>query len=144
VSWHGGIQPERLAQVMREADDGLLARFMWFWPEPVPFHIANKPPTGDWAITCFDRLRMLELAAGEHGPLPLMVPLAKAAVARLELVGKLLQEKKETTAGLMRSAIGKARGLALRLSLVLEHLALVGPRRMHRAPGRHHGRGLSG
>ena len=41
VSWHGGIQPERLAEVMREADDGLLARFTWFWPEPVPFHIAD-------------------------------------------------------------------------------------------------------
>jgi len=33
-----------------------------------------------------------------------------------------MQEQKETTAGLMRSAIGKARGLVLRLSLVLKYL----------------------
>ena len=122
VSWHGGIQPERLAEVMREADDGLLARFTWFWPEPVPFRIADKPPTVEWAITCFDRLRMLDLAVTDDGPRPLMVPLTDAAVERLERFGKLLQEKKETAAGLMRSAIGKARGLTLRLSLVLEHL----------------------
>jgi Protein of unknown function (DUF3987) len=122
VGWHGGIQPERLAQVMREADDGLLARFMWFWPEPVPFHIAHKPLAADWAITCFDRLRMLELAAGNEGTQPLMVPLVEPAVQRLERFGQLLQERKEFAAGLMGSAIGKARGLALRVSLVLEHL----------------------
>jgi hypothetical protein len=51
-----------------------------------------------------------------------MVPLTEAAVRRLELFGKLLQEEKEAAAGLMRSAVGKARGLTLRLSLVLEHL----------------------
>jgi hypothetical protein len=33
-----------------------------------------------------------------------------------------MQERKEITIGLMRSAIGKARGLVLRLSLVLEYL----------------------
>jgi hypothetical protein len=122
VSWHGGIQPERLAEVMREADDGLLARFTWFWPEPVPFHITDKPPTIDWAVACFDRLRMLDLAPGDNGSQPLRVPLTTDAVRRLERFGQLLQEKKEAAAGLMRSAIGKGRGLALRLSGVLEHL----------------------
>jgi hypothetical protein len=122
VSWHGGIQPERLAEVMREADDGLLARLLWFWPDPVPFCIANKAQTVEWAAACFDRLRMLDLAASDNGPQPLMVPLAEAAVRRLELFGKLLQERKETAAGLMRSAIGKARGLTLRLALVLGYL----------------------
>jgi hypothetical protein len=122
VSWHGGIQPERLAEVMREADDGLLARFTWFWPEPIPFRIADKPLAADWAVACFDRLRVLESAASDDGPRPLMVPLTEAAVGRLELFGKLLHGKKEVAAGLMRSAIGKARGLTLRLSLVLEYL----------------------
>jgi putative DNA primase/helicase len=122
VSWHGGIQPERLAQVMREADDGLLARFTWFWPEPVPFQIVNKSPMVDWAVTRFDRLRTLNLVASDNGPQPVKVPLTEGAVERLERFGKLLQEKKEGAAGLMQSAIGKGRGLTLRVSHVLEHL----------------------
>jgi hypothetical protein len=122
VSWHGGIQPARVAEVMRDADDGLLARFVWFWPDPVPFHIAKAPPDTEWAIAAFDRLRTLELASDDGGPRPLMVPLDAAAVQLLERFGQLLQDRKETAAGLMRSAIGKARGLALRLSLVLAYL----------------------
>jgi 5S rRNA maturation endonuclease (ribonuclease M5) len=122
VSWHGGIQPERLAEVMRESDDGLLARFIWFWPEPIPFHRPKEPSDIEWAIMCFDRLRVLELANGEDGPQPLMVALDEAAAQRLERFGQLMQEGKEMAAGLMRSAMGKARGLVLRLSLVLEYL----------------------
>jgi hypothetical protein len=99
VSWHGGIQPERLAEVMREVDDGLLARFTRFWPEPIPFRIVDKPSSIDWVVTCFDRLRTLDQAAGANDPQPLMVPLTAGAVGRLERFGKLLQEKKEEAAG---------------------------------------------
>ncbi len=49
------------------------ARFVWFWPEPVPFRIGRKPPDIDKAVASFDRLRMLE--PGENGAQPLMVPL---------------------------------------------------------------------
>jgi hypothetical protein len=124
VGWHGGIQPARLAEVMRDADDGLLARFMWFWPEPVPFNVASATPEIEWAVTAFDRLRMLELASGKGGdaPQPIMVPLAPSAVQAMVRFGRLLQEEKEISGGLLRSAIGKARGLALRLSLVIEYL----------------------
>jgi uncharacterized protein DUF3987 len=124
VAWHGGIQPARLAEVMRDADDGLLARFMWFWPEPVPFNVASATPEIEWAVTAFDRLRMLELASGKGGdaPQPIMVPLAPSAVQAMVRFGRLLQEEKENSGGLLRSAIGKARGLALRLSLVIEYL----------------------
>jgi Protein of unknown function (DUF3987) len=44
VSWYGGIQPGRLAEVMRGADDGLLARFIWFWPDPLRFDKPAWPP----------------------------------------------------------------------------------------------------
>ena len=32
----GGAQPDRLEEVLRGADDGLAARFLYVWPEPVP------------------------------------------------------------------------------------------------------------
>jgi hypothetical protein len=126
VSWYGGIQPAKVAEIMQGADDGLLARFMWFWPNPFSFEEPDRPPNADWAIVAFDRLRILELATSEYGPTPLAVPLADAARRRLVRFGKLMQEQKEVTAGLMRSAIGKARGLVLRLSLVLEYLRWCG------------------
>jgi hypothetical protein len=126
VSWYGGIQPSLVAQVMQGSDDGLLARFMWFWPDPFPFEKPDRPPNTDWAIMALDRLRELQLSPSEHGPRPLVVPLDDAAVKCLVRFGKLMQERKETTTGLMRSAIGKARGLVLRLSLVIEHLRWCG------------------
>jgi len=74
----------------------------------------------------FDRLRMLDLAAGEDGSTPLLVMLDDAAAQCLVHFAQLMQERKEMTIGLMRSAIGKARGLVLRLSLVLEYLRWCG------------------
>lgn len=47
VAWWGGVQPDRLADLMRDADDGLLARFSWFWPESVPFNLAQEAPDLD-------------------------------------------------------------------------------------------------
>jgi hypothetical protein len=122
ASWFGGIQPDKISEVMEGADDGLLARFVWFWPEPMEFTRPKRPPAIEWAISALDRLRMLTLAEGEDGPVPLVVPLDDAAANRLESVGRQLQRMRDTTAGLTRSAIGKARGLVLRLSLVLEYL----------------------
>jgi hypothetical protein len=122
VSWYGGIQPAKIVEVQQGADDGLMGRFIWFWPNPFPFEQPRRPPDTDWAIMAFDRLRMLELVPSESGLRPLVVPLDDAAIRHLVRFGKLMQEQKETTAGLMRSAIGKARGLVLRLSLVLQYL----------------------
>jgi hypothetical protein len=69
---------------------------------------------------------MLDLAAGEDGPTPLLVTLDDAAAQRLVNFAQTMQKRKEAATGLMRSAIGKARGLALRLSLVLEYLRWCG------------------
>ena len=125
VAWHGGIQPARLPQITREADDGLLARFCWFWPDPVPFKLATEAPNVEFAVAAFDRLRMLEMApATEVGlpPGPVMVPLTDTARAHLEKFAREMQERQEAAGGLLVSALGKARGLALRLSLVIEFL----------------------
>lgn len=122
TSWIGGIQPSRLAEVMTDADDGLLARFNWFWPEPIEFRRPKKTPDAAWAITALDRLRDLQMIQGETGPRPFFVHLHHRAADHMEVLGRELQERKIWTAGLMRSAVGKARGLVLRLSLVLEFL----------------------
>lgn len=125
VAWFGGTQPEKLSEVMRDADDGLLARFCWCWPEPVPFDFVQVAPNTDWATEALDRLRLLDMApAVEPGGVlqPLLVPLSDAARQHLVQFSREMQHEQENAGALMRSALGKARGLVLRLSLVFELL----------------------
>jgi hypothetical protein len=128
VAVSGGTQPERLAEMFREADDGLLARIVWAWPEPKPFRLGRKAPNVDFATAAFDKLRLLELTPGtpETPAAPVYIPLADAAAPMIEAFARDMQEAQQSAGGLMRSAYGKARGLALRLSLVLECLRWAG------------------
>jgi hypothetical protein len=122
VAWFGGIQPERLSEVMQEADDGLLARFCWLWPEPVPFAIPSRAPGIDAAIARLDRLRLLQLQDTPSGPMPTLVPVTSSALTPFVAFCRDLQQGRDLTAGLLRSTYGKARGLTLRIALVLDHL----------------------
>jgi Protein of unknown function (DUF3987) len=129
VSWFGGIQPSKLERVMREADDGLLARFCWFWPDPLSFKLTTTTPDAGFAVAAFERLSMLALAPPKETglpPSPICVPLCESARARLENFGQDMQAKQESNGGLLVSALGKARGLVLRLSMVIEHLWWAG------------------
>ena len=117
----GGTQPDKLARLMRAADDGLLGRMLWVWPEPVRFRLARQAPAAPWAVRALDRLRELDLQPGNPAA-PIMVPLADAARDMMETFGAAMQDRQATAGGLLGSAIGKARGQALRLALVLEML----------------------
>jgi Protein of unknown function (DUF3987) len=64
------------------------------------------------------------------------VPLDDDALADLEQFGREMQAAQKEAAGLMRSAYGKARGLALRLSLLLEMLWWCGERGINGPPTR--------
>jgi hypothetical protein len=119
----GTIQPERLATIMAQADDGLLSRFLWFWPDPVPFRMAvSGTPDIAFAINSLDRLRLLEMHLGEDQLSPVLVPLVETAWPLMDAFGQRMSADQKLTGGLLRSAYGKARGDALRLALVLEFL----------------------
>ncbi|SDE47903.1 DUF3987 domain-containing protein, partial [Belnapia rosea] len=135
VAWWGGTQPSRLAEIMGEADDGLLARHVWFWPEPVPFELPSKAPNMQWAIDAFERLRLLEMEPASDGqPTPIVVQLADDALPALRDFAREMSERQQDAGGLLNSAFGKARGLALRLSLVLEYLWWAGETGMRAPP----------
>jgi hypothetical protein len=119
VAVYGGTQPDKLALLMREADDGLLGRLLWAWPEPVRFRLGHAAPGTEWAIRALDRLRELDLRPGDP-PSPVMVPLADEGRAMIERLGAAMQDRQSVACGPLRSAFGKARGQALRLALVLE------------------------
>ena len=117
----GGTQPERLTALIAEADDGLLSRIQWGWPDPLPFALGEQTPNVGWAIEALDRLRELDLAPGDP-PTPILVPLTPEGRQLLREFGRDMQARQANAGGLLRSAFGKARGTALRLSLVLEWL----------------------
>jgi len=121
VAVYGGTQPDKLALLMREPDDGLLGRMLWAWPEPIAFRLGYEAPAAQWAVHALDRLRELNLQPGDP-PSPIMVPLTDEARALIEVFGGEMQDRQSTAGGPLRSAIGKARGQALRVALVLEML----------------------
>src|SRR5438067_982643 len=121
VAVYGGTQPDRPARLMREADDGLLARMLWVWPEPIPFRLGQHTPRVTWAIGALDRLREMELQPG-NPPKAILVPLAFDARDLLEQFAREMQQYQPAAGPLLASALAKARGQALRLSLVLELL----------------------
>lgn len=121
VAVYGTTQPDKLALLMRDADDGLLARMLWTWPKPIPFRLGRQAPGAHWVIGALDRLRELDLQPGEP-PSPVMVPLTEEARSMMEEFGREMQQRQEFAGGLMRSACGKARGQALRLALLLEFM----------------------
>jgi hypothetical protein len=57
VAVYGGTQPDKLARLLREGDDGLLRRLLWLCPEPIPFRLGHQTPRVEWAIRALDRLR---------------------------------------------------------------------------------------
>jgi hypothetical protein len=133
VAVYGTTQPEKLGLLMRGADDGLLARILWTWPAAISFKLGKQVPAAQWAVTAMDRLRELDLQTGD-APSPIMVPLSDQARLMIETFGHEMQESQHAAGGLLRSALGKARGQALRLALVLEFLWWCGEDGMNAPP----------
>jgi hypothetical protein len=133
VAVYGTTQPEKLGLLMRGADDGLLARILWTWPDAISFKLGKQVPAAQWAVTALDRLRELDLQTGD-APSPIMVPLSDQARLMIERFGHEMQESQHAAGGLLRSALGKARGQALRLALVIEFLWWCGEDGMNAPP----------
>ncbi|MBX6747143.1 MAG: DUF3987 domain-containing protein, partial [Acetobacteraceae bacterium] len=120
----GTIQPERLADILDGADDGLASRFLWAWPEATR-RFDRPRDAGDpyQAATALQRLADLTMAKNDAGdPVPSYVRLADDAQPVLVEFAREMQDREATAHGLLKSSIGKARGQALRLALVLEYL----------------------
>jgi hypothetical protein len=117
----GGVQPDRLADLIAGPDDGLQARFLWLWPEKVPPGRPTRHADTGTGRTALQKLIELPLVPAEDGgSRPFLCPLADAAADTFD------QWRKEHSAievsGALASAFGKAPGHLLRLALVLEHL----------------------
>lgn len=122
VGVFGGIQPDRLSAVMKDADDGLVARFLYAWPEKGGYRRpAQRGADHDAGLAAVMRLAKLAMAKGESGALlPVVVPFSAAAVEAFHDFRRDMHAR--DAAGLMAGAIGKAPGHVIRLALALEFL----------------------
>jgi hypothetical protein len=121
----GGIQPDRIKPVLRGTDDGLADRFLWAWPEidKSDFKLARTGRNEDAADVAFAWLTGLCMGTDRNGnPSAIRVRLTRAAEDVLEEFGRETNARSLAVGGRFGNVISKARGHALRLACVLEHL----------------------
>ena len=119
----GTIQPDRLATALKGADDGLPARFLFCWPEARPFARPGGTVNVSRATEALCKLARLEMSVAEDGsPVPVFIPAAEDAAEALTDFAREMQAQERQAGGLMIGVLGKARGYALRLAVVLEFL----------------------
>ena len=125
VSMLGGIQPDRLnSMMMTDDDDGMLARFIFAWPDMVrsrrPTRFADEQPLIDALLL----LATLDFDRDENGAnRPRIVRLESIAADEFAPWWERTQwDAKMAATGRVQGAIGKLDGFALRLAMILEYL----------------------
>lgn len=121
----GGIQPDRLGELLTKAsDDGLLARFLPIWPRRVPVKQPERFASDAVADTAMSRLASLQMHLGQDEVLrPWFAPFDDDAKTVMNEWRQSCAEWEVGAEGLLLSFIGKLPGLAARLSLVLAAVA---------------------
>lgn len=125
VSVLGGIQPAKLAATLLDSpDDGLVARFLWAWPDKVPYARPTQPGNLDTLEGIYRRLDGLPWGLGEDsGKRAVVVPLSRGAEDIFSAWERANSDIDEDASGLFKSFVGKMNGVVLRLALVAEYSA---------------------
>jgi len=117
----GGIQPDKLNSLLLSGDDdGLSARFVYVWPEPV------KPvkPDHDFDLSvlrrAFAKLEVLEMEETDGKLAPVIMKLADPEPLLMWI--QELHERETTASGVFGSFVGKLRGVCVRLAGLFELL----------------------
>ncbi|WP_226550777.1 DUF3987 domain-containing protein [Celeribacter naphthalenivorans] len=120
----GGIQPDRLKSLLlRSDDDGLLARFIPIWPDPVPLRRPRAQAGAERCAIALRRLYGLSMYRDENDrERPWVMPFSDPARDVLDAFRLSVRAWERDAEGLLLSFIGKMSGLAVRLSLILSYL----------------------
>jgi hypothetical protein len=122
--------PDRLREVLADADDGLPARFIFIWPEPVPiaplceFSAADAAERSNKLQKAAERLHALQMGADNHGePAPRALALDGDARKLFDEQRREAMRRARAASGLAAGWHGKNPGRLLRVALVFELLA---------------------
>jgi hypothetical protein len=128
----GGMVPDRLRQVLADADDGLVARLIYIWPDPPPIvplldrGDADAARRRDVLISAARRLHGLAMDSDFDGkPAPRALRLDEGGLALFDEFRREAMTRARESSGLTAGWYGKNPGRALRIALVYELLAWV-------------------
>jgi hypothetical protein len=121
----GGIQPEKLSEcLLKTADDGLVPRFLWVWPDPIRYQRPRSIADGALLERVYRRLMGLQpLRADDGQASPVVLMLSDAAGQVFEAWIRDNDEAVRDASALYKGFLGKLRGMVLRLALVAEMMA---------------------
>ncbi|HKX78233.1 MAG TPA: YfjI family protein [Novosphingobium sp.] len=123
VSVLGGIQPAKMsAALLQSPDDGLVARFLWAWPDKLPtIRRPRQCADIDALESVFRRMESLSWGQDREGrQCHITLPLSADAADVFERWEQDNAQVDEDAAALFKSFVGKMNGVVLRLSLVSE------------------------
>jgi hypothetical protein len=125
VSVLGGIQPAKLASALLSSpDDGLVARFLWAWPDKVAFRRPTTAANLDTLEGIYRRLEGLSWGRDSEGrETAITVPLSEGAATVFEQWQEANSKVDDDAGSLFKSFVGKMDGVVLRLALVAEFAA---------------------
>jgi putative DNA primase/helicase len=125
VSVCGGIQPAKLADTLLNApDDGLVARFLWAWPDKLG--VIRRPRAAADMVALENAYRRLESLSwgldGDGRQTSITLPLSDRAADIFEQWEQDNNSVDEHASTLFKSFVGKMNGAVLRLALVGEFI----------------------
>lgn len=122
VSVLGGIQPAKMADcLLSSPDDGLVARFLWIWPDKLKFTRPRQCADLATLENVYRRLESLQWGRDGNGqPVPITLPLSATAADLFEAWEADNAELDDDASGLVKSFVGKMDGALLRLALTAE------------------------
>jgi len=117
----GGIQPDRLTSLLFTGDDdGLPARFIWVWPDPLPPVRPTGSPAKDAVMSGLRRLASLRPGETEGGEFPILMRLDPKAADTLQEWRLEHTVAIRGKSGMVESAWGKLPGTLVRIAMILE------------------------
>ncbi|MCT2559242.1 YfjI family protein [Tsuneonella sp. YG55] len=121
ISVLGSIQPDKIVELLAGANDGLVPRILWAWPEKMPPRRPSAPVSMAALERAYERLEMLQWGRDAEGREDRIVLRLTGSAADLFHEWELENAASDGDGGSLYEAFaGKMSGAALRLALVCE------------------------